>query len=1021
MRTSILSIMMTLLVASISHSSESPPPAKRYKERINRTYDFNSYCKNPQNWIAEDKFASWSILQNKRKFDPKATAEPYNFYGENYKYIANKKFGHNSGSSLQVNFKVHEPYLKDPNKPYGKCLDDRWNKSYTIKELPVDMTKYNRLSAWVYIDGLQSVNMFIGIETDYDSMKEYYEQIQYQGRKTYSTVTRIAASQKKWTKVWIDFQHLDFEVRKRLKYIIIGHLWYGVQTSDNHEMIKFYWDDFKLENVANPRKYNGWGADPAVVTVNQLGYKPLSEKVALIPATEAQSIFYVRDTKTDKVVYRGGFKMKNSLMGEFLEGDFTALDTPGTYYVQAGDKRSVNFPVTERPYHKAAIATLDILAGMRCGTATKLHEACHLDSCWDAKKNKHVDLVGGYHDAGDMKRFEHNMICQPKFHMGLYPRLAKKDPLRKMLLDETMWAFTTTEKHWNQFGMLVTPHIKYKRRVNNFTDNKIGTKDDYPFDGSPRNMLNWAGPAFIRLASQYKEKDPELHNRIMKIARGITDKFGKRVLWMNMEMYKATGEEKYKERAKSNLDYLLSCQDNRIIPDRRSFISGMIATKPDFSEFIYYPSERNYGDFLAEAVEAMKMFPEEYYRIYFFLRRYADFYVKRAHPKAGPWGIPPTMTYGRKIWNSTFDGPGNHIGIVDGEPYYLHYYGKHTEMAMKLPFGMMFVADALADPNIESQALRMTGQMTGWNPFNFSHIRGFGEESLTHVFAWYPFTKGMIGRYLDLNRHLRTDAHEIWTVTQTFANTALSSVDAPCRIEGLITAAGKPYSGSIEIKTPSGRVVNKQNIKGGTLPETVISGGGYYTISAAGSDYKFAAIAGAQYEINFDIENEIKLSGKKISGKISKIVKSRGNRIIQEQLGIKGPTMMENFPVSFPFDGRSIDLLAGVPYTIELQAEAVGKGTSKHKIALFAANAEVTPAETTIEVSPGKQTDLTFTITPTKGGETICLLTLPLLLLQLKAARQSVCSQKLTATISRNGKWEQPAAQIQLTCREFSK
>jgi len=460
----------------------------------------------------------------------------------------------------------------------------------------------------------------------------------------------------------------------------------------------------------------------------------------------------------------------------------------------------------------------------------------------------------------------------------------------------------------------------------------------------------------------------------MTIAKGICDKFGKKDLWMTLEMYKATGEKKYKELAKKNLDYLLSCQDNRIIPNRQSFVSGMIATKPDFSEFIYYPSERNYGDFLAAAVEAMKVFPEDYYRIYFFLRRYADFFVKRAHPMVGPWGIPPTMTYGRRIWNARFDGPGHHVGLVDGEPYYLHFYGKHTEMARKLPFGMICVADALADPKVEASAQRMTGQMTGWNPFNFCHIHGFGEDSVTHIFAWYPFTRGMLGRFIDLNRHIRTDAHEIWTVTQAFANTALASVDAPCRVSGKITSAGKPFTGELMIRTPSGRIAKEIQVKNGVLASLNLSGGGYYTMVADGSQYQFPAIAGADYKINFDTQNEIRLNGLNVSGKISKIVKSRGNRILQEQLGIKGPTVVSDYPVKYPFDGRSIDLLAGVPYTVDLQAIACGKGKSKHTITIHAANAVAKPEKAVIEVSPGKPTDFSFTLTPQKGGETVCVL-----------------------------------------------
>ena len=41
----------------------------------------------------------------------------------------------------------------------------------------------------------------------------------------------------------------------------------------------------KFEHVANPRKWMGWEPDPHVITVNHIGYKPLSRKVALATVT----------------------------------------------------------------------------------------------------------------------------------------------------------------------------------------------------------------------------------------------------------------------------------------------------------------------------------------------------------------------------------------------------------------------------------------------------------------------------------------------------------------------------------------------------------------------------------------------------------------------------------------------------------------------------------------------------------------------------------------------------------------
>ena len=969
-----LAVILVLHRVGLGASEDAPPIVPRYKEIIDRSISLDDFCKDPENWLAEDKFATWYSWQRKLRTDAEAKPEPHDFYGERFRFSVREGFGRSSNTSLCVQYKVGPLYLRDPANPYGRARDDRWSKYYSIKKIPVDLTEYNRFSTWVYIEGLQSCCVPIGLEVDYDDMKDYYERNRILSGRRYHHFTRRAVKGGEWTRIWLDFHTVDYEFRKRIRYIVLAHLWYGVQPSDDHEEIRFYWDDFKLENVANPRKYRGWGADPAVVTVNQLGYKPLSEKVAIIPATAAQSIFHVRDAKTHAVVQRGGFLLKTSLMGEFLEGDFSALDEPGRYYVQAGDRRSVDFPIADRPYREAAAAALHILAGQRSGCATHLHEEAHMDVAWDAKNGKHIDLVGGYFDAGDTRRFEHNPMCQPKFHMGVYRLLPEDDPLRAKLLDETVWCFKIVEKHWRQFQGLITPTMNYGRRCNFLTDNKIGTPDDPPFSGSPRHsMITWAGPAYVRLAQEMEGKDPELAKRALAVSRGICDRYGHWALWMNLGLYEATGEAKYLKKTNELIDHWLTCQDNRVIESRPP-VSGMIALRPDFTSFINYPSERNYGDTVAALADTMEALPDRYYDLYFLLRRYADFYVKTVTPMVGPWAIPATVSYGRRPFDGRYEGRGQRLGLVDGEPYCVHYEGRHSEMGLKFPYALVRLAGALADPAVEAIAQRTMGQMVGWNPGNFSYLYGFGEDASQHIFCWYPLTKGMIGRYLNLDRHLRTDAHEIWTVTQTYANTSFAALDAPCQVQGTITTEGKPYVGDIVISTPSGREVHTLRTDGqGRYGPVHLSGGGHYTLAAGGSEHRVPAIAGARYTVNLDTRREVALAGKRLHGEIAKLVKvtKRDAPVVGRK---PGAHVVTSYPVEYPFDGRLIRLKKGVPYSVEMAAKALGKAAASHTIVAHAANAKVEPAELTVTTQPGSTTDFTLTVTPLEAGRTMCML-----------------------------------------------
>ena len=101
-------------------------------------------------------------------------------------------------------------------------------------------------------------------------------------------------------------------------------------------------------------------------------------------------------------------------------GDFSALDDPGSYYVDVpGVGRSAVFPIGDDVYQAPLVTAMLGFYGARCGTAvsftyqgtTFAHGACHL-------KDGHLDYVGqtavtrdgtrGWHDAGDYGKYTVN-------------------------------------------------------------------------------------------------------------------------------------------------------------------------------------------------------------------------------------------------------------------------------------------------------------------------------------------------------------------------------------------------------------------------------------------------------------------------------------------------------------------------------------------------------------------------------------------------------------------------------------
>jgi hypothetical protein len=262
--------------------------------------------------------------------------------------------------------------------------------------------------------------------------------------------------------------------------------------------------------------------------------------------------------------------------------------------------------------------------------------------------------------------------------------------------------------------------------------------------------------------------------------------------------------------------------------------------------------------------------------------------------------------------------------------------------------------------------------MSGWNPFNFSYINGFGQDSLTHAYSIYPLTRGMIPRNIKFDELNRTDANELWTVTQTFANTSLAALDAPCQVSGVVTRGGQPLTGAVAVTAPDGRqVATFQPDAEGRYGPLQLPGGGAYTLRARGATRTFAAIAGARYAVNFDTASEIALHGVRLHGTVARLVKLSGLDAMAAGWTQKLTT---DFPVEYSFDGRTIEMKAGVPYTLEIEASALGDAASTHHLVAHAANATVTPDTTTIEAAPGRPGKVSLTVTPTTAGETVCVL-----------------------------------------------
>ncbi|MCC6493389.1 MAG: glycoside hydrolase family 9 protein [Pirellulales bacterium] len=136
----------------------------------------------------------------------------------------------------------------------------------------------------------------------------------------------------------------------------------------------------------------------AWIRVNQVGYLPGDPKIAVVSSDEPLSgEFQVGE-------FRAAIGADQGAWGPFAHNyrlDFSALHTPGRYEVSCGQTKSPKFAIGADAYRDVPAKLLQFMRLQRCGENPVTGEKCHQQDGFDVETGEMVDLVGGWHDAGD--------------------------------------------------------------------------------------------------------------------------------------------------------------------------------------------------------------------------------------------------------------------------------------------------------------------------------------------------------------------------------------------------------------------------------------------------------------------------------------------------------------------------------------------------------------------------------------------------------------------------------------------
>lgn len=330
------------------------------------------------------------------------------------------------------------------------------------------------------------------------------------------------------------------------------------------------------------------------VVVDDIGYRPADPKVAFVSGSVASAdSFVVVNTKTSSSAYRHKInisKRKDPATGERVHSlNFTEFDEPGTYRISipGTSYQSVEFQIAGDVYNKVVKKTAESFYYQRCGTEVDIgtqwsHAACHLDDAvFYSDPGKHMDVTGGWHDAGDYGKFSVNTSVSLAFLLYLYddkpnafsdgqfdiPQNSNGIP---DLLDQSKWALDWLMKMQRSDGAVYHKVQKKKWTGEYLPQNDPDTR--YIYEVSSTATGDFA--AVTALGSRlFKSVDPEFSSQLTEASQkawsflaqhpdmvpegGFKNPEGVKGgeygdhkdsderLWAAVELYRLTGADKY--------------------------------------------------------------------------------------------------------------------------------------------------------------------------------------------------------------------------------------------------------------------------------------------------------------------------------------------------------------------------------------------------------------------------------------------------------------------------------------------
>jgi len=632
----------------------------------------------------------------------------------------------------------------------------------TINFLEQDLSAYNRVSVWVYIDAVGYHNFYFHFTF---------------GNNGEEVLHAPSLLPNQWN-------HVIWEVgrikRDKVKKIGITPSLMGCPP-EAEPLLKVYIDEVAMEQVEADYDL-GWELQDRIAYCHS-GFFVDAEKIAVVEKTESNH-FYIFDTN-HKVVYTGNPQKVATDIGNFYLLDFSKLKEIGEYYLQIDSRYTKPFVIDQNPYSSSIWKSMNFLRLLRCGEdVSGVHSACHLNCRTAHQDGRSVPNFGGWHDAGDVSQFE---ICTAEMAHAII-ELALKVKNKDQLLYERLLEEAKVGINWllrTRFGdgsrVLGVSYRIWRDNVLTSDNQTIicGSAENGPFE-------NFCAAAAEALAyTLFQEEDPVFADWCLRAAKAdfsygqkgyaegsYTKRWGPSIVAQTSgdgalaaaELYAITKEEQYLTFGVTYANDVLACQQQEY-PDWDKPLRGFFYEDPAHQYILAYEHRGHEQTPVQGLVRLCEVASENpnYLKWKQGLELYRE-YILATSDLVAPYNLLPGHVYDLNKINinhftivPTIGSPERALAILESqiktgiqlaEHVYLRKFpiavtrrGFHATLLSKVK-AVSLIAQLFSDEKLKQVAINQLEWILGKNPFASSGMYG---EGYNYHPLYVAFSDQMVG------------------------------------------------------------------------------------------------------------------------------------------------------------------------------------------------------------------------------------------------------------------------------------